>query len=118
MDFVEGTKLSDVEKLNDATFDRDELARHGVDLYLDMIFADGFFHADPHPGNILVLPGSRIGLLDFGMVGRIDEGLREDIEDLLISIVNGDSSHLTTLILTDWRRTTRHGRNGASFGTS
>lgn len=99
MDYVEGTKLSKIDDLADTTLDRDELARHGVDLYLDMIFVDGFFHADPHPGNILVLPGNRLGLLDFGMVGRIDEGLREDIEDLLISIVNGDSSHLTTLIL-------------------
>ena len=45
----------------------------GADLYLEMIFGDGFFHADPHPGNIIVLPGNRIGLLDFGMVGRIDE---------------------------------------------
>ncbi|MCA9215255.1 MAG: AarF/ABC1/UbiB kinase family protein [Planctomycetales bacterium] len=99
MEYVEGTKLSDVDSIHDPTLDRDELARHGVDIYLDMIFADGFFHADPHPGNIVVLPGNRIGLLDFGMVGRIDEGLREDIEDLLISIANGDSTHLTNLIL-------------------
>ena len=56
MEYVEGTKLSDVDSIHDPTLDRDELARHGVDIYLDMIFADGFFHADPHPGNIVVLP--------------------------------------------------------------
>lgn len=99
MDYVEGTKLSNVNSIDDPNLDRDELARHGVDIYLDMIFTDGFFHADPHPGNIVVLPGNRIGLLDFGMVARIEEGLREDIEDLLISIANGDSERLTTLIL-------------------
>jgi ubiquinone biosynthesis protein len=64
-----------------------------------MIFADGFFHADPHPGNLMVLPGNRIGLLDFGMVGRVDERLREEIEDLLMALVNQDSALLTSLIM-------------------
>ena len=64
-----------------------------------MVFADGFFHADPHPGNVMLLPGNVIGLLDFGMVCRIDEQLREDIEEMLFSIVNNDSSHLASIIM-------------------
>ena len=63
-----------------------------------MIFTHGFYHADPHPGNILLLPGNIIGLLDFGMVGRIDERLREDIEAMLMSIVNRDVLMLTSII--------------------
>ena len=50
-------------------------------MYLEMIFHHGFYHADPHPGNLVVLADGAIGLLDFGMVGRLDEALREDIEE-------------------------------------
>ncbi len=99
MEMLEGIKLSEPDQLQSARVDLDEVARSGADLYLDMIFADGFFHADPHPGNVLVLPGNRIGLLDFGMVGRVDERLREEIEDLLLAIVNQDALLLTSLIM-------------------
>jgi ubiquinone biosynthesis protein len=76
----------------------DKLARHGTEIYLEMIFTDGLFHADPHPGNVVLLPGNVIGLLDFGMVGRIDEQLRENIEEMLFSIVNRDPIHLSSII--------------------
>lgn len=98
MEFIEGVKLSDSDRLDEMGSDREELARHGAEIFLDMIFVDGFFHADPHPGNIVILPRNRIGLLDFGMVGRIDEALREDIEDLLIAITTSDSIQLMSII--------------------
>ena len=98
MELLEGIKLSQAEQLVAEGCDREVLARRGADLYLQMIFTDGFYHADPHPGNVLVLPGDRIGLLDFGMVGRIDERLREDMEDLLLAVVNRDPLQLTSLI--------------------
>jgi len=74
------------------------VAQRGAEVYLEMIFTHGHFHADPHPGNIVVLPGNVIGLLDWGMVGRIDERLREDIEEMLIAIVQHDTAMLTMLI--------------------
>jgi ubiquinone biosynthesis protein len=98
MEMLEGIKLSDVDGLAKAHCDRDQIARCGADLYLEMIFGDGFFHADPHPGNVMILPGNCIGLLDFGMVGRVDERLRENIEDLLLALVNQDATMLTSLI--------------------
>ncbi len=98
MELLEGIKLSQADQLVTEGHDRNLLARRGADLYLQMIFTDGFYHADPHPGNILVLPGDRIGLLDFGMVGRIDERLREDMEDLLLAVVERDPLQLTNLI--------------------
>ncbi len=98
MELIDGIKLSELDRLAGERFDLDEIARCGADLYLEMIFADGFFHADPHPGNVMILPGNRIGLLDFGMVGRVDERLREDIEDLLLALVNQDATLLTSLI--------------------
>ena len=63
-----------------------------------MIFTHGYYHADPHPGNIALLPGNVIGLMDFGMVGRIQERLREDIEEMLMAIVQNDVAMLTSLI--------------------
>src|SRR4029079_1802351 len=67
-------------------------------IYMQMIFTHGFFHADPHPGNIILLPGNVVGLLDFGMVGRIDERLREQIEDMLMAIVQHDVPLLVRII--------------------
>jgi ubiquinone biosynthesis protein len=98
MELVEGVKLVDLGSDSVEGFDTELLARRGADIYLEMIFTDGFYHADPHPGNIVLLPGNTIGLLDFGMVGRIDEELREDIEEMLFAIVNHDASHLTSVI--------------------
>jgi ubiquinone biosynthesis protein len=78
--------------------DRQELARTAADLYVEMIFIHGLYHADPHPGNILVMEGNRLGLLDFGMVGRIDDRLRETIEEMLLAVVSQDAAVLTSLI--------------------
>lgn len=67
-------------------------------VYLKMVFEDGFFHADPHPGNLFCLDDQRLGILDFGMTGRIDESLRESIEEMLFAINSGDQRRLTRLI--------------------
>lgn len=98
MERIEGTKLENTQQLRAAGVDLAEVAKRGAELYLDMIFMHGFYHADPHPGNIMVLPGNVIGLIDFGMVGRLDERLREDIEEMLLAIVNQDVTILTSLI--------------------
>jgi ubiquinone biosynthesis protein len=63
-----------------------------------MIFTHGFYHADPHPGNIIILDGNVVGLVDYGMVGRIDEPLREYIEEMLMAVVESDPAHLTSII--------------------
>jgi ubiquinone biosynthesis protein len=77
---------------------RQELARNAARLFVEMIFIHGLYHADPHPGNIVVLPGNKLGLLDFGMVGRIDDRLRETIEEMLLAVVAQEASVLTSLI--------------------
>src|SRR5690606_15024019 len=82
MEYIEGIKLSQQDELIAAGIDLSEVARRGAEIYMHMIFETGFYHADPHPGNIILLPGDVVGLIDFGMVGRIDDRLREDIEDL------------------------------------
>jgi ubiquinone biosynthesis protein len=77
---------------------RQKLAKLAATVYVEMIFTHGIYHADPHPGNILVLHGNELGLLDFGMVGRIDDRLREAIEEMLLAVASRDASLLTTLI--------------------
>jgi ubiquinone biosynthesis protein len=98
MDYLDGIPLSATEALQQAGVDLNEMALRGAAVFLEMIFRDGFYHADPHPGNILLLPDGIIGLLDCGMVGRLDDGLRDDFEDVLMAVVNRDSHRLTTLI--------------------
>jgi ubiquinone biosynthesis protein len=67
-------------------------------VYLQMIFDHGVFHADPHSGNLFVLQDGSLGILDFGMTGRIGETLRETIEEMLVAIAGGDQNRLTRLI--------------------
>lgn len=78
---------------------RTRLARNAADVFLEMIFRDNFFHADPHPGNILILPGDKLGLLDCGMVGRIDERTRRALEDALLAVAAGDAQALTEQVM-------------------
>ena len=98
MEFIDGVEVTDTKGIEGAQIDLDLVARRGADLYMQMIFTNGFYHADPHPGNIVLMPGNVIGLIDFGMVGRLEERLREDIEEMLMALVNQDVSMLTSLI--------------------
>ena len=99
MELIEGVKLAQTAQLEEAGHDLDEIARRGAGMYMEMIFGNSFYHADPHPGNVLVMRGNVIGLLDFGMVGRIDERLHEDIEEMLLAVANQDAEHLTSIII-------------------
>jgi ubiquinone biosynthesis protein len=103
-EFIEGIKISDVEKLESAGLDRGILTARGANLVLKQIFIQGFFHADPHPGNIFVLSDNVICLLDFGMTGIVDRQTREDFVDLLDSIVHQNEVRASQALLklTDW----------------
>ena len=101
LEFLAGTPLSraDTALVPADDPDRDELARRGARVFLDMIFRDGFYHADPHPGNILVLPNQVVGLIDAGMVGRVDDRLRGQIEAAMAAVIAGDAEAVTDLIM-------------------
>lgn len=98
MERIEGVSLCDAEQVRAGHFDAKELARRGADIYLQMIFCNGFYHADPHPGNIVLLPGNVFGLLDYGMVGRMTERLQEEFVEMLVAVTNRDAEHLTSVI--------------------
>ncbi len=98
MEFLDGIKLSDAVSGQGNGYDLEHLARTGAKMYLEMIFANGVYHADPHPGNLILLDHNTLGLVDFGMVGRIDETLREAIEEMLLAILDQDAEQVTTII--------------------
>lgn len=104
MEFLDGVPITDLDAVRAAGGDPDTVARHGAGVFLEMIFGSGFFHADPHPGNLLYLPASpgrpvgAIGMLDAGMVGRLDTRLRERIERGVAAVIRQDSAAITDLI--------------------
>jgi ubiquinone biosynthesis protein len=77
---------------------KEKLSETLAEVYLTMIFDEALFHADPHPGNLIVMGDGCLGILDFGMIGRIDENLRETIEEMLVAISSGDQHRLMRLI--------------------
>src|SRR5499427_8413184 len=99
---IEGIRGNDLAAIDNAGLDRKALAARGVDAVLKMILVDGFFHADPHPGNVMYLPGNRIALIDFGMVGRLSPARRTKIVDLLAGFVRQDERTMLEVLL-DWR---------------
>jgi ubiquinone biosynthesis protein len=96
---LEGIKIDDQAALEAAAVDRRLLAEHATRMILTMVFRDGFFHADPHPGNFFVEPDGRIGLMDFGMVGALDEPLREALLSGLLAITRRDADALADALL-------------------
>ncbi len=92
------TKVKGAENVLTAKQVCDSLCETIAGVYLAMIFDEALFHADPHLGNLIVLEDGSLGILDFGMVGRIDETLRETIEEMLVAIASGDQNRLTRLI--------------------
>ncbi|GAB4547235.1 MAG: AarF/ABC1/UbiB kinase family protein [Thermodesulfovibrionia bacterium] len=90
MERFEGVRIDDIEGIDELGINRVELARRGVDIYFKMIFEDGFFHADPHPGNIFALPDARIALMDFGIVGWVTEDMMERMANAFMAIIKRD----------------------------
>jgi ubiquinone biosynthesis protein len=98
MDWLEGIPGSEVDRLLASGEDLNAFAARGATMYMDMIFRDSFYHADPHPGNLMLLQGGVVGVIDCGMAARLDERLRDDIEGLLIALLRQDTETLTDAV--------------------
>lgn len=98
-EWLEGLKVSDPLLPEQPGVDLELLARRGADAFMTMIFDHGIYHADPHPGNLVVLPDNVVGLIDFGMVGRLSDSLREDLEDMISAVINNDAEMLTASVV-------------------
>ena len=99
MERLEGISGSKPDQLATAGVDLSEFANNAATVFLNMILRDGFYHADPHPGNFMLLDRGVLGLLDCGMVGHIDELLREQFEEMLLLLLQGDSEGVSDVLL-------------------
>ena len=88
---IRGIKINDYPALTAAGYDRDRIATNAAKGIIKEVLVDGFFHADPHPGNLLILPGEVIGLIDFGLVGTLDRTDRAQLVRLWSSIIGLDA---------------------------
>lgn len=99
MDRVDGIPGNDLDSAVLSGLDLKQLGARGADAVLKMVLIDGFFHADPHPGNVFFLPGNRLAIIDCGMVGRISEERRNQIADLLAALVSKDIDALRDILI-------------------
>ncbi len=100
-ELIEGIPATDLAALDAAGCKRELIARRGAAVVWKMMLEDGYFHADPHPGNFLILPGDRIALLDFGMIGRLGSLRREQLVRLVRGIVMQEPE-VATQVLLEW----------------
>lgn len=101
LSYVGGIPGNDLAAVDAAGLDRRVLAARGADAVLKMVLIDGYFHADPHPGNVKYLPGNRLAFLDFGMVGRLPHPRRDQIVDLLAALSQRDEHGILNVLL-EW----------------
>ena len=97
MDFIPGTKITAVSRVEWTEVDGGKLADDLFRAYLQQILVDGFFHADPHPGNVLITPDHRIALIDLGMVGRLSSATQEQLFRLMLAIAEGRGDDAATV---------------------
>jgi ubiquinone biosynthesis protein len=98
MDFIDGIPVAEAGRLG-THMDREDLAKRGAGVFMAMIFRDGFYHADPHPGNLIVMDQGVIGIIDVGMVYQLTPSMREEMEDLLMGIASNDPELLTATLI-------------------
>ncbi len=94
MEYIEGIKVSDIDNSHNIQYDKKLISARGADMMLKQIFIDGFFHGDPHPGNIFIIENNVIVLLDFGMVGRVEEETMTNMANLLIAAIGNDTNKI------------------------
>lgn len=94
LEWIDGGKLTDVQKLAAANLERDRLIEIGVTSGLRQLLEFGFFHADPHPGNLFAMPDGRMAYIDFGMMDQLDQDTKETLVDAVVYLINQDFDRL------------------------
>ena len=100
MTFIDGVKVSRISADNLEGYDRSLLAANGAQIILKQIFINGYFHADPHPGNIMIMPDNKICFIDFGMMGSLIQSQRDNMGALIVALMRRDSQLFTYIMLT------------------
>ncbi len=99
MDFIEGVKITEIPEQRLKQVDAPRLASKTFKAYLDMILINGLFHADPHPGNVMLTGDGKIALIDLGMVGRVDPQLRDRLVQLVLAVIQGRGNHTADIAI-------------------
>lgn len=99
MEFIDGIKVSDLKALRAANMDLEKVARRGFHFVIQQTLVDGFFHADPHPGNIFVLSNNVVCFIDFGMMGRLSQKVRDDFVELVYHVIDQKPTQVTEALL-------------------
>ena len=98
MEFIQGIKVSSHAELQARGYDLKTIAKNGANAILKQVLVHGIFHGDPHPGNIFILPGNTVCLLDYGMIGRLDEHLKQHLADLLNAVTKREVERLVAIL--------------------
>ncbi|WP_445506143.1 ABC1 kinase family protein [Niallia sp. 03190] len=98
MEFLDGIKINDLKRMEELGYNRKKVAEKFANSILQQMLEYGFFHGDPHPGNILILPGEKIGLLDFGMVGKLSTEMKYQFVSLVISLKRGNNDSIIKVL--------------------
>lgn len=99
MEYMEGVKLSNLSEIERAGLNRETLARKVAQAVFKQILIDGFFHGDPHPGNLAALPGEKILFMDFGMAGHLTEETKNKVGDLMMALISKSSDAVMKAVL-------------------
>lgn len=99
LEYVSGIKITNIEELTALGYDLKEIARRGADVFLKQVLDYGLFHGDPHPGNVFILPEQVICMLDYGIVGRLGQDLKDQLLDLLHALLDRDVDRIIAQLL-------------------
>lgn len=99
MEYIDGYRIDDEEELKNLPISAHEVAANGARIFMKMTFEFGIFHADPHPGNFRVLPDGSLCLIDYGMIGVLEEERRDLLVDLLLNVARKDTAKLVDVVL-------------------
>jgi ubiquinone biosynthesis protein len=98
LSYIKGVKITDIERLSNLKINTKEVVQKGAKIILKQILIDGFFHADPHPGNVLITKEGKLGFVDFGIVGRIDPYTRKLLQELMSAYITMDGKKIIKIM--------------------
>lgn len=99
MTFVEGISLQRIDELEWSDEEKNRFTEETADIFMEMMFRDRFYHSDPHPGNLFAREDGKLGVIDCGMIGRIDPRTRSLMEDIILAVAQKDGEQIKNLIL-------------------
>lgn len=99
MEYIEGVKINNFKAIDEQGIKRQDIAQQGIDLYFEQIFNHGFFHADPHPGNIFILKGGQICFLDFGLMGTITNENKKLLQEIILAFGSQNAKQLKHILV-------------------